>query len=196
MIPFQLFHESDVKIAGEQRAALRDALLQVRAMAASHKNTVTYPKGCHCGICAAADKLDRAEVHVSRINLFTTDEQLRQYEAWQNDVIRVFEAADLPLLDIVESENRYCGDSCCPHKPAATVTTRIGVIEFWWRKRVCVLKWEGVEFKATASALFPAATDTVGEYDIHCWDYETAIERLKAIRKVADYLALEKAPPL
>ena len=123
---------------------------------------------------------------VDRTTLFKEPEKQKPlYEKWQGDYLRIFLKAGLDILSIVESPNRYCGDECCPHLPAVAITTRIGVIEFWWRKRVCVLEWSRSDCKKTSAELFPDTTDTSDPYEIHCWGYESALTRLKKINEEA-----------
>lgn len=172
---------AEEKVVRERRDAVRQALTQVVALAAAHKDPITNPKGCICALCAAADKLKYAEVTVNRTDLFTSDTQLVEYQNWHKTVQSVFTDAGLEILDVVESENRYCGDRCCPHRPAVTVTTNIGNIDFWLRKRVSVIDWSPIEDTKTAKELFPTSTDTMGDRMIHCWDYATVIARLKAV---------------
>lgn len=185
MNPFRPLEGGDDKVVRARRSIIRDALTQVNALAELHKNPITNPKGCSCGICAVADKLKYAEVYVSRMDLFTSDDQLVAYREWQETVLRVFGAAGLEVLDVNESANRYCGDGCCPHRPAVTVTTQIGKIDFWLRKRVSVLNWEKTTGTEPTSKLFAGTSDTHEEREIHCWNTDTAIERLIAIRRSA-----------
>lgn len=185
--PFLPLEDRDDKVVRARRSAIRDAIVHINALAEAHKNPVTNPKGCVCGICATADKLRYAEVHVSRMDLFTSDAQLVEYRKWQESVLHIFNAAALDVLDVVESANRYCGDSCCPHRPAVTITTQIGKIDFWLRKRVSVINWEKVIGGKSAEELFVGTSDTHGGREIHCWDYDTVTARLIAVRKSTGY---------
>ena len=115
----------------------------------------------------------------ARTNL--NEKQVEFLEAWRAEYKRVFTEAGLKLFRIAESANRYHGDSESPHSPAVTITTQIGDIDFYWRKRVCVLDWSKSHVQVPAHELLPDCTDTRLDYGVHCWSYEAAIERLKLL---------------
>jgi hypothetical protein len=108
-------------------------------------------------------------------------EQVAALEKWRENYRRVFNEAGLQMLRVSESANLYCGDACCPHLPSVTIISQIGNISFWWRKRVAVINWEESQAKKTAHELFPDCKDTMGDFYVHCWDYDSVIKRLKAV---------------
>lgn len=108
---------------------------------------------------------------------------LGAYQRWQKDYVRIFTAAGLEIRHVEELSNRYCNDDCCPHLPAVRILTQIGVIEFWWRKRVTVIDWLHSRCTAEVDELFPTVTDTADGRHLHCWSYDDAILRLTLIRE-------------
>lgn len=123
----------------------------------------------------------REEAEIEKKKTTFTPEQWLSLEKWRAEYRRVFTEAGLDMFRVVESANRYCGDRCCPHSPAVTITTRIGDISFWWRKRVAVLDWKASQAEKSSHELFPECKDTHDDSYVHCWTYESAIERLKVV---------------
>jgi hypothetical protein len=62
-----------------------------------------------------------------------------------------------------------------------TVTTQIGDIAFWWRKRVTVVDWSASQVNKFSHEMFPKSEDTHDDFYVHCWTYDSAIERLKVV---------------
>lgn len=127
-----------------------------------------------------------------RLDLFKhDDEKLKQYYLLQREYVNLFEAAGLTVSRVVELPNRYCGDTCCPHRPAISARTQIGDVEFWWRKNVCVIDWHASDCTVKANVIFPVTADTLGDFFVHCWSIDSAQRRLEKVR-----LATEADPSM
>lgn len=74
---------------------------------------------------------------------------------------------------VEEIPNGYCKQWCCAHLPWFRVTTKKGIIELGWRKRVIQIEWHK-DVAGNAKELFPAEEVTKGENYIHAWSLEDA----------------------
>lgn len=63
-----------------------------------------------------------------------------------------------------------------PLFPWFDVTTRRGVIEIGWRRRVISIDWSKSDIKSKAAELFPLEKVTIQDRSIHAWSYEKARE--------------------
>ena len=98
--------------------------------------------------------------------------------SWLSEARMMFTLAGLAPIYVREIDNKYCGPKCCPHRVWLLVTTRIGVIEVGWRKRVMVIDWSASDVTKTAAELFAGEDVTKGDRMIHAWSYEKATEYL------------------
>ena len=99
-------------------------------------------------------------------------------ERWLREARAMFYSAGLAPIHVREIDNKYCGPKCCPHRVWLLVTTRVGVIEVGWRKRVIVIDWSASDVTKTAAELFAGEDVTKGDRMIHAWSYEKATEYL------------------
>ena len=86
---------------------------------------------------------------------------------------------------VEEIPNRYCSEWCCSHLPWFLITTKIGVFEIGWRKRVLVVDWSGTVGTKTSQLLFPGQDVTKGDKYIHAWSMELAQQYVNIIMEDA-----------
>lgn len=107
---------------------------------------------------------------------------------WLREARMTFTLAGISPVYVREIDNKYCGPKCCPHRVWLLVTTRLGVIEIGWRKRVIVIDWSASDVTKTAAELFADEDVTKGVRMIHAWSYEKATEYLTKIAESMDDL--------
>lgn len=100
---------------------------------------------------------------------------------WLSEARMMFTLAGMAPIYVREIDNKYCGPKCCPHRVWLLVTTRAGVIEVGWRKRVIVIDWSASDVTKTAADLFADENVTKGDRMIHAYSYEKATEYLTKI---------------
>lgn len=107
------------------------------------------------------------EIHARTISL--NPEHMVASQEEQRDLLDCFvdEAIYVELIP-----NGYCSEYCCRHLPWFRVTTRKGILELGWRKRVISLDWSATTIKQTGKELFPNRTMTLGDDYLHASGYE------------------------
>jgi hypothetical protein len=82
---------------------------------------------------------------------------------------------------VEEIPNGYCSDYCCRHLPWFIVTTTRGRIKIGWRKRVISIDWSECPDTGYANHLFSGEDVTMGERDIHAWNYIKAANYIDTV---------------
>src|SRR6185369_10381165 len=100
------------------------------------------------------------------------------------EVAGLFAVAGIEVLNLEQIPNKYWGNGAAfaqiaEKNPWWQVTTKVGMIEIGWRKRVISINWEG-----TAIRTIITPDDVTKEMNlVHAWSLDKALEYLTALGK-------------
>lgn len=111
-------------------------------------------------------------------------EQKKIAEKEREELIGLFGSE---AIYVEEIPNGYFDNWATKHLPWFVVTTKLGRIKIGWRKRVILIDWEGSDIQKRAEDIFPTEDVTKGDFYIHAWGLDKAVEYLvKLLNKLPE----------